>query len=297
MITKEKTKDMVATTEKTENYIGHLFWFSIGQQMNNVADLKQKLINAGLSESWMPNRIRAVDAFRRATREIQTKKPTANPKIFENYLVREVYSDQEMIQRNIVVETVDQNDKKLGYQTQSGVIRLDKKNATISFETSSVEIKELCREAEQKFYLYRDHYSAQHMRVMVTRILNSLAPTAMREKGVIYFVPDKMTAGLTNLVTFIGMLDNSEGFKIPVVDSNDNRFMVSKKLKDHMESLLAQCRSAEELRKDEIKTLVEETNNAIKNYRNYKELTTTESETFEEKIMLLRSEVMKLIQE
>lgn len=38
----------------------------------------------------MPNRIRAVDAFIRATKEIKTKKATSDAKVFENFLVREV---------------------------------------------------------------------------------------------------------------------------------------------------------------------------------------------------------------
>src|SRR5690625_1408171 len=100
-----KTEDLIATTQSTNDMLGFLFWYSVGIKMCRVDDLKQQLINSGLGEEWMPNRIRSVDAFRRATREVQTKKPTSNPKIFENYLVREVYSDDKHIQRNIVVET------------------------------------------------------------------------------------------------------------------------------------------------------------------------------------------------
>src|SRR5699024_10647073 len=130
---------------------------SIGQQMNKVDELEQKLINSGVGKEWMPNPIRPVDAFRRATRETQTKKPTATAGVYQNFLMREIYSDNEIVQRNIVVETVDQKDKKLGYETQSGVIKLDKKNGTFSYEATDSEILEMCKEAEQKFYLYRDH--------------------------------------------------------------------------------------------------------------------------------------------
>ena len=170
-----KVEEIVATVDENQEVLGHLFWFSIGQQMNKSEDLENKLIQSGLGKVWMPNPIRPVDAFRRATRESQTKKPTATAGVYENFLVREVYSDAEIVQRNIVVETVDQQDKKLGYETQSGIMRLDKKNGTLSFEATDPEIIELCKQAEQKFYLYRDHYSSQHMRVMVNKILNSLA--------------------------------------------------------------------------------------------------------------------------
>ncbi|MEN1970632.1 DUF6744 family protein [Lentibacillus sp. N15] len=292
-----KTEDLIATTNTTKDILGHLFWFSIGKQMNKVDDLKLKLINSGLGEEWMPNRIRSVDAFRRATKEVQTKKPTTNAKVFKNFLIREVYSDNKFVQRNIVVETVDQNDKKLGYDTQTGVMKLDKKNGTILFDLTDSNVAELCKEAERRFFLYRDHYSSQHIRVMITKILNSLAPTPMREKGVIYFIPNTRTTGLTNLVTFIQQLENSDAFKVPVIDSNDNRDMVCKKLTDHLQNLLKQCQSSEYLRKDQIKKLVEDTNNAIKDFKEYRNLITTETEDFEDQILLLRSEVLKIIQE
>lgn len=292
-----KTKDLIVTTQSPTDVLGHLFWFSVGKQMNKVNDLKNKLISSGLGEEWMPNRIRAVDAFRRATREMQTKRPTSNPKIFENILVREVYSDNEYIQRNIVVETVDQSNKKLGYETQTGIVRLDRKNSVILFETNDSDIRSLCKKAEEKFNLYRNHYSSQHIRVMITRILKSLAPTPMRENGIIYFIPNSMTKQLTKLVTFMRLLDNTDAYQVPVINSNDNRYMVNKKLTDHLNNLLNQCRSAEGLRKDQVKLLVQETNDAIRDYKEYKELTSSESEKFEEKILTLRSEVMKILKE
>lgn len=131
---------------------------------------------------------------------------------------------------------------------------------------------------------------------MITKILNSLAPTPMREKGIIYFIPNSMTKGLTNLVTFIRLLENSDAYKVPVIDSSDNRYMINKKLNDYLDHLLKQCRSTEGLRNDQIKSLVDETNNAIRDYKHYKKMIESESQAFEEKIMLLRSEVINLIQ-
>lgn len=49
------------------------------------------------------------DAFRRATSEIQKKHkkvPTSDPSVFLNFLIREVYYDEEKVQRNIVIEKV-----------------------------------------------------------------------------------------------------------------------------------------------------------------------------------------------
>ena len=52
----------------------------------------------------MPNTIRPADAFRRATKEIETRQATANAGVFENFLIREVFANRDCVQRNIVVE-------------------------------------------------------------------------------------------------------------------------------------------------------------------------------------------------
>lgn len=292
-----KPEEIVATTQTSSDVLGHLFWFSIGKQIIPVNELERKLIDSGVGKEWMPNRIRSVDAFRRATREIQTKRPTQNPKVFKNYLVREVFSDNDYIQRNLVVETVDQTNKKLGYEAETAILKLDKKNDVLVFSAFDSDAMELCQKAEEKFSLYRHHYSSQHIRVMVAKILNSLAPTPMRKKGIIYFIPFQMTQKLTNLVNFIMSLENSEAFKVPVINSKDNREMVSKKLSDYIDQLLMQCRDSSGLRDDQVKALIEETNRVITDYKKYKELVQNEAEFFERKIMTLRAEVLKIIQE
>ena len=40
-----KTEELIATTQETQNVLGHLFWYSVGQQMNKVNDLRQHLLN------------------------------------------------------------------------------------------------------------------------------------------------------------------------------------------------------------------------------------------------------------
>ena len=72
--------------ENQEGILGHLMWYSVGKQLIKTDELKNKLIQSGLEEAWMPNTIRPADAFRRATKEIETRKATANAGGFENYL-------------------------------------------------------------------------------------------------------------------------------------------------------------------------------------------------------------------
>ena len=87
------------------------------------------------------------------------------------------------MQRNIVVESVNQAGKRLDYHSKVGVITLDKKNVSITFVSENETAKELCIEAEQKFNIFRDNYSAQQLRVMISKVLQSLAPTPVRPNG------------------------------------------------------------------------------------------------------------------
>ena len=281
--------------ENQEGILGHLMWYSVGKQLIKTDELKNKLIQSGLEEAWMPNAIRPADAFRRATKEIETRKATANAGVFENYLIREVFADKDHVQRNIVVESVNQAGKRLDYNSKAGVITLDKKNVSITFVSENETAKELCMEAEQKFNIFKDNYSAQQLRVMVNKILQSLAPTPVRPGGGIYFVPDSHTDGLSKLVKFTSSLENSEGFKIPVVNTFDNRNMVNSKLNEHLESILNDCKTSGNLRKGQVKEIIENANSVILNYKNYKGIVKDESVQLEQKIMKIRSEITRMV--
>lgn len=288
--------DMTAVKDAQNNDIlGHLMWFSVGKQLVKSDELRNHLVNSGLDETFMPNPIRSTDAFRRATKEIETKKATTQTGVFENYLIREVFSDRDQVQRNIVVETVDQSGKKLDYESNSGIVTLNKKNDTLTFVSSDDITKELCEEAEKNFNVYKDHYSAQQVRVMVNKILQSLSPTPVRPNGGIYFVPDSHTEQLKKLVSFTSALENSEGFKIPVVNTFDNKKMVNQKLNDHLDSILLECKSSKNLKKGQIKEIINSARSVVEDYKNYKGIVAGETSDFEDKVLLIRSEISKMI--
>ena len=288
-------ENLTAVSNTQQDFLGHLMWFSVGKQLIKTDELENKLNNAGLDSIWMPNPIRSTDAFRRATKEMEQRKATSQPNVFQNVLMREVYADKEAVQRNIVVETVDQNGKRLSYSPQSAVITLDKNKDHVTFVTEDAMIEEICQEAEHKFNLYKNHYSAQQLRVMVNKNLQSLAPTPVRKNGGIYFVPAPKSPDLLKLVQFISSLDDSEGYKVPVIDSADNRTMVNEKLTEHFDSILDDCRQRGNLKKGEMKMLVGEANRVIKDYRNYKSIVTEEAQQMEQKIMQIRSEVTRIM--
>lgn len=295
------TKNLTAvqTVDGSTQVLGHMFWFSVGKQLVNATALKDALLNSGLDESWMPNEIRSVDAFRRATKEIEAKKPTSTANVFENYLVREVFADNKQVQRNIVVETVDQSGKRLDYNSNAAVVTLDKINNQISFvvEQDNDFAQTLCDDAQNKFNIYKDHYSAQQVRVMVSKIMNALSPTPLRPNGGIYFIPESQTEGLTKLVNFIAQLDNSEGFKVPVVNTFDNQKMVNQKLHDYLDGIINDCQRGtnEPLKKGQIKEIINNAKTVIEDYKNYQSIIESEKDGFEDKIIQIRAGINKLL--
>ncbi|MFC2946782.1 DUF6744 family protein [Virgibacillus sediminis] len=286
-----------ATRKADQDFLGHLMWYSVGKQLIQTDELEQKLKDVGLDSCWMPKAIRSPDAFRRATKELEQRKTTINPDVFENVLVREVFSDSTSVQRNLVIESVDQHGKRLSYEPEAGIITLDKKQDRIASVANQETAHSLCLDAEKKFDVYKNHYAAQQIRVMVSRILQSLAPTPVRKNGGIYFVPSSKTVDLSSLVRFITSMKNSEGYKIPVIDTMDNRQMVNDKLAEHLQSVLEGCRKREGLKRGQVKELVDETNTVIKNYRNYKSIIQEQSEQMEETILMIRSEMNQLLRE
>ena len=122
-----------------------------------------------------------------------------------------------------------------------------------------------------------------------------MRPRLCVQHGGIYFVPDSHTEGLSKLVKFTSSLENSEGFKIPVVNTFDNRNMVNSKLNEHLESILKDCKTSGNLRKGQVKEIIENANSVILNYKNYKGIVKDESVQLEQKIMKIRSEITRMV--
>lgn len=284
--------------EQQQGIIGHLTWYSVSEHLVSREELHNKLITSGLDEGWMPNEIRSSDAFRRATKSIETRKATSQSNIYENYLVREVYSDKDMIQRNIVCEVVDQKGKRLDYDGQAAIMILDKTTDTINIKGSSKVAQELAQEAKKLFHIYKNNYSAQTLRVMCMNIMKSLSPTPVRPNGGVYFIPSAHTDQLTKWSNFVNSLEKGESFKVPLVNSLDNRQMVNRKLKEHLNGILNECKNSlnGDLKKWQVKNLIEEAKRVIGDYNQYKSIVVNDVDELENYIDLIREQVTIMVE-
>lgn len=283
----------VQNVQQDEQVLGHLMWFSVGAQLIDRNMLQKKLQEAGVPDSFMPNAIRPFDAFKRATRESETKRHLEGNKT-QNFIVREVCVTDDIIQRNIVIETVDQNGKRLDYESEAAIITLEREHGNIVFTTSDEFVRELCDEIVSKYHTYKDFYAAEQLRSMVGKILKSLAPTPVRPNGGIYFVPNTHTKELDKMIQFVSSLENSQGFKIPVVDTFDNQKMVAYTLMNHLDKVLTKCNENELATKAKVKETILEARAVVENYKNYQGLLDNTTE-FENKITQIRTKIQIML--
>lgn len=283
--------------ENQAGIIGHLTWYSVGQQLIESDELQKKLNNAGFGNEWMPKEIRQADAFRRATQEIKTKKKTDQRGVHLNYLIREVYSDRTMIQRNIVCETVDQQGKRLDYNGQAAILVLDKEHYQVEITGQDETAYELAKEAQSLFELYSNHHSAQHLRVMIMDILKSMSPTPVRPNGGVYLIPEGQTEILDKFRNFVNSLE-AEAFKIQLVNSFDNRQMVVKKLTDHFQNIVSECDDGLEgnLKKAQVKDTIDEAKRVIGDFNSYRGTVTDDVGQLEQYIDTIRKKVSLMME-
>lgn len=296
-----QNQSIVATKQSQEGTIGDLFWCSIGNQLIERKELVKKFNNAAVDHCWLPNEIRISDAFRRATREIQRKKvPTSDPKVFLNFLTREVFSDEHVIQRNVVIEKVDLSGKRLDYNSTATVIELDKKDVSIKIiaQDGEDQARNLAEEAKERFFQYSKFYAAQNLRFMVAKVLSSLAPTQVRPNGVVYFVPATYHEDLNKLTTLINLLENSEAFSVPLFDTKDNRGMVNRKLHEEMLSVLKGCDYIileDNVTPSKIKEAIAEAKRVADTFKTYQNVVSLDIEVLNGSLNKLREKSLTLL--
>ncbi|OUM85382.1 MAG: hypothetical protein BAA01_03745 [Bacillus thermozeamaize] len=286
-------KNVVAVKQSVGDVsiIGHLTWYSLSEMLITRDELKKKMVEAGLGEGFMPHEIRLPDAFRRATSK--KFRHRISEAVVENYLFREVASDNRMIQRNIVCEVVDQKGRRLAYDGAAATLVLDKTSAKVTVSAISRLAEELARDAVTKFEIYRHNYGTNTIRSVIMSILKSMAPTPVRPSGGVYFVPARHTDRLEAMLRFVKLLDHGEGEKVPLIDTTDMRNLITRKLLDHLRETLRACEEgvSNQLPKGQMKEILEHARQVAQDYVQYKAIITGDLKEMEELVAGIREKV------
>lgn len=275
----KKLEGLSATTNGEDtSIVGYLTWYSVGDDLYNREELRKLLLKNGIEESYLPNSIRGADAFRRATKAIETKRHREEEakEVYRNFIIRDVVSTGSKLQRNIVIETVNQTGERLDYEAEGAKLYFDKKSEQFSFVATDSMAEELAEEAQCLFEQYLSHHNGASVRAGVVQYLNTLSPTPVRPSGGVYFVPKQHTDKLRHAVNFVSGLPRGESHMIPLINTDDNRQMIKDKVKDNLDKIIDSCRTAlsddSNLQKTQVKAIVEDARRIVSQFKDYREL-------------------------
>lgn len=224
--------------------IGNLVWFSVPDIEIACEDLIRLAALAGLNEKYIPAPIRAADAFRRATSDIEgILKPG---KIFvERLTVREVESTKERIVRKLIKEVRDKKDVCLSFE-QIGIFVFDRESERMKVVTVTEESIGIMRKAEQLFERYRNSFVSIHVRRIIKNVLTDCRAIIVRPAGAVYFVPIACQSTLDSLCILLQALPGNsvEAYSIPITQ----RSLIKDKLYFHIHSRVSQIGGLEHSR-------------------------------------------------
>ncbi|WP_411347037.1 DUF6744 family protein [Paenibacillus sp. WLX2291] len=289
--------DMAAMAgQATAEVIGHLTWSGVGAMIITPDELRQQLIDSGLGEGWMPKPIRLPDAFRRAT-SAKFRQEVAEG-IFENYMFREVTSNKQTVQRNLVCETVDTKGRRLSYDGTAGVVVLDKHTGMIDTSHTSPTASQMTQNVISRFDICKNHYESTTLRTVMTNVLKSMSPTPVRQSGGVYFIPKQFDPELHAYIAFIRSLEKGEAENIPVINTNDMRGMITRKLLEHLKGTLSACKTGvdNQLKKSELKVILDDAKRIVEDYKQYESIVTGDLQSMDELCLLIRQNVATALQ-
>lgn len=227
--------------------LGALLWYTITEMDVTREDLEAAFVAAGIEDDLLPGEISPRDAFRRATTTVERKHiPQANG-TFVNRLVREVRTEETEIIRHLVREVVDAKNVRLDYKAVA-MFSLAKGEGdhywhSVELEKMTPEEQDACQTAERQFEKARECYNGRHVREIVTNILRTCHPVAVRPSGGVYFVARRHEDTVNRLKALIDRLApcgttsyKSKVWTVPVIDAADQREMVTESIEDQVQA-------------------------------------------------------------
>lgn len=224
-------------------FLGQLVWYTVTDLEITRMELERIFANVGLDQNHLPNEIKPVDAFRRATSAVEAKRLPHAKDQFINLLVREVCANDSEVVRHLVREVVDSNNVRLHYQEVAtfSLSRADGKMKVFPWPPATEAERAACAEAQTFYEKFRNSYNGRHLREVVHDILETTGPVAVRPSGGVYFVPQQHERTVEQLKALVERLANygttgqrSKLYTVPVIDLVEQRKMVEESLVDQV---------------------------------------------------------------
>jgi uncharacterized protein DUF6744 len=209
--------------------LGSLCWYTASEETAVPhADMEAHLQVVGL-DAFTPKAPRDDDVFRRVCTNAQRKRvPTADPKVFENYLVRDVQRKGLKVTKQIVREQVDQSNKRLSYdpivEVEYDSLASNLSYALLGVTNGGSTAVNIAQEIETNFLANRNTLNGYAIRELFRRVLVSSYATGVRNG--VYFCGKAHADRIDALERLARMIPNASFHSLPLVDDVKQRTML-----------------------------------------------------------------------
>jgi hypothetical protein len=292
--------NLVANQNQTTSRIGQLFWYIIAETYTDQVTMAQAFMESGLPDRYKLPPIRAVDAYRRASKSIEGRATLDGDRRIE-LLVRDVWHNKDEVVRHLVVEIRDTSGHRLTYDSKAALLRFDHNYKTVDVEVVRDEafIVDAVNTFRKNYELFLTTYDGAAKRRAVYAVLNDLSATALKESGGVYLIPRQNEELLFQLIAFINRLAGCKAYHLSVENTEEARDMVRDVVTNKAETILNEIRAtlkADVVTEDTIQTLLERAKHIRQEVTLYQEILKESIGTLETDVDLLEQQMMSLIE-
>ena len=179
--------------------IGYFIWWTVNNQRIKRKDLQKLIDKAGIRDKkGKPFKVPEAkyrSAFLKAVREVRGQHKN------KGILIRKIKKDADEYLFGLVDEKVNKSAKSLQYTH----------DATMKFVPSTGKLRVNRKHrgfdlVKERYEEYKDYLNSDDVRDIVLTILNQVPTVSVRQRGGIYFVPEKFSDAVDSLEKLVGSL-------------------------------------------------------------------------------------------
>ena len=235
-----------------KKFIGAIVWFTINEAMITRDEIVKLFVDNGLDERFVPNPIKAVDAFRRATSRAEVEYDYPGNKRTATLYIDEVdYDDERVVQhifrkvrdRQALVLDHTQVGEAIFYRQSRTARRQGVGGESVKFSMKRAQLSEDEQEIAAKFIddVHRSYergkqfITGQALRGMVRNYVVSTNAISVRPSGGVYFVHKSRIETIDALSRVVEQLGNGSVIHtLPLIDTDQQRGMLTEAFQDEV---------------------------------------------------------------
>jgi hypothetical protein len=230
--------------------LGSLCWYAVQARCKVSHDEFARRLSAEGLDRHIPAKPRDDDTFLRVTSDIERKREPVpgHEDVFENFLVRKVVHSKGHVIKQIVVEKVDGENKRLDYRP---VVELEFITAGGEFVITPMgwptnpRALELAQTARDEYHAWRGSLPPNSVRTAINNVIVDAGATLVKPTGGIYFLLGHRLDQLRALERVLAGIEGAFVHGVPLIDETDQREMLRQAFID--ESVGEMMRLTEEM--------------------------------------------------